>query len=39
MTVGNECDEDSDGDGVLNVQDNCDLVVNPGQEDSDGKNE
>jgi hypothetical protein len=30
---------DSDGDGVLDVTDNCDSVVNPGQENYDGDSE
>jgi len=29
-------DTDSDGDGVANCLDNCDLVANPGQADQDG---
>ena len=28
--------KDSDGDGLFNLQDNCPLVANPGQEDLDG---
>ena len=27
------CDTDDDGDGVLDTNDNCPLVLNPGQED------
>jgi hypothetical protein len=27
---------DDDGDGVPNLEDNCPLVANPGQGDSDG---
>ncbi|XP_078664086.1 uncharacterized protein LOC144907154 [Branchiostoma floridae x Branchiostoma belcheri] len=33
---GDACDEDIDGDGVLNDQDNCPLIQNPDQIDSDG---
>ncbi|CAH1238884.1 THBS2 [Branchiostoma lanceolatum] len=33
---GDVCDEDIDGDGVLNDQDNCPLIPNPDQIDSDG---
>ncbi|XP_019631490.1 PREDICTED: neurogenic locus notch homolog protein 1-like [Branchiostoma belcheri] len=33
---GDVCDEDIDGDGVLNDKDNCPLVPNPDQIDSDG---
>ncbi|CAH1250405.1 MATN2 [Branchiostoma lanceolatum] len=33
---GDDCDEDIDGDGVLNDQDNCPLIPNPEQIDSDG---
>ncbi|XP_066303111.1 cartilage oligomeric matrix protein-like [Branchiostoma lanceolatum] len=33
---GDVCDEDTDGDGVLNDQDNCPLIPNPDQIDSDG---
>lgn len=29
---------DSDGDNLANINDNCDFVVNPGQEDADGDN-
>ncbi|ELT88470.1 hypothetical protein CAPTEDRAFT_172504 [Capitella teleta] len=32
--LGNACDNDIDGDGVIH-EDNCPLVVNPGQENSD----
>ena len=31
-----ECAPDFDGDGVPDVDDNCELVPNPGQEDNDG---
>ena len=34
--VGDPCDEDADGDGVMNSVDNCWLVSNPEQKDSDG---
>ncbi|XP_068106211.1 thrombospondin-4 isoform X2 [Hyperolius riggenbachi] len=33
--IGNACDEDADGDGILNEQDNCVLVVNINQKNSD----
>ncbi|CAH1239226.1 THBS2 [Branchiostoma lanceolatum] len=33
---GDVCDEDTDGDGVLNDKDNCPLIPNPEQIDSDG---
>lgn len=33
--IGNVCDPDADGDGLLNENDNCPLVVNLGQEDFD----
>jgi len=38
IEYGNETggDEDSDGDGVLDSNDNCPMDWNPGQEDSDG---
>lgn len=32
---GDECDDDDDNDGVLDEDDNCRLVVNPDQKDSD----
>lgn len=32
VVVGDACDDDQDGDGVSNVDDNCRLVSNPGQE-------
>ena len=32
-TYGDVCDDDVDGDGVLNVTDNCLLTYNPEQED------
>ena len=34
--IGDECDSDRDGDGVLNTQDNCHLHHNPHQSDRDG---
>ncbi|MCI0364285.1 MAG: lamin tail domain-containing protein [Phycisphaerales bacterium] len=33
------CDEDIDGDGILNDDDNCPTVANPGQEDCDADGE
>ena len=33
---GDECDDDKDGDGVLNGSDNCPLYPNSGQTDDDG---
>uniref|UniRef100_A0A6I8NS39 Thrombospondin 4 n=1 Tax=Ornithorhynchus anatinus TaxID=9258 RepID=A0A6I8NS39_ORNAN len=33
--VGDACDEDADGDGVLNEQDNCVLTRNPDQRNGD----
>lgn len=33
---GDECDNDKDGDNIINANDNCELVYNPGQEDRDG---
>lgn len=39
--LGDECDDDDDNDGIPDEKppgpDNCRLVPNPGQEDSDGK--
>lgn len=32
LFVGDACDDDQDGDGVSNLDDNCRLVSNPGQE-------
>ncbi len=34
--IGDACDPDIDGDGVLNAKDNCPKVYNPDQADSDG---
>jgi hypothetical protein len=34
--IGDVCDTDLDGDGVLNEDDNCPSVVNPDQVDGDG---
>ncbi|XP_045051658.1 cartilage oligomeric matrix protein isoform X1 [Desmodus rotundus] len=33
--IGDACDPDADGDGVLNEEDNCPLVRNPDQRNSD----
>ncbi|KAM4808971.1 thrombospondin-4 [Rhinophrynus dorsalis] len=33
--IGDACDEDADGDGILNEQDNCVLVANIDQKNSD----
>ncbi|XP_078288051.1 thrombospondin-3-like [Rhinoraja longicauda] len=33
--VGDQCDDDADGDGIRNVQDNCRLVPNRDQQNSD----
>ena len=32
FVTGDACDEDQDADGVTNLDDNCRLVANPGQE-------
>ncbi len=34
--IPDECETDSDGDGVIDACDNCPSVSNPGQEDADG---
>jgi len=34
--LGDVCDPDDDGDGVLDSADNCPLVANPAQTDADG---
>ena len=36
VIVGNACDDDDDDDGYRDVDDNCPLVYNPNQRDSDG---
>jgi len=33
--IGDLCDTDRDGDGILNPYDNCPDTPNPGQEDTD----
>ncbi|XP_027868084.1 thrombospondin-3a isoform X3 [Xiphophorus couchianus] len=33
--IGDQCDEDADGDGIKNVEDNCRLVLNKDQQNSD----
>ncbi|XP_065572025.1 cartilage oligomeric matrix protein-like isoform X2 [Artemia franciscana] len=33
--IGNACDDDADNDGIPNTPDNCPLVSNPDQKDSD----
>lgn len=33
--IGNSCDDDADGDGIMNEQDNCVLVANVNQKNSD----
>uniref|UniRef100_A0A3Q2V2D4 Thrombospondin 3a n=1 Tax=Haplochromis burtoni TaxID=8153 RepID=A0A3Q2V2D4_HAPBU len=33
--IGDQCDEDADGDGIKNVEDNCRLVPNKDQQNSD----
>jgi len=35
--AGDECDDDADGDGVPNGDDNCPLVINPGQANTDSQ--
>lgn len=35
--LGDDCDHDDDNDGVLDDHDNCRLIVNPNQKDSDSK--
>ncbi|XP_062499079.1 thrombospondin-2-like [Corticium candelabrum] len=34
--IGNTCDVDDDNDGFMDIDDNCDTVVNPNQNDTDG---
>ena len=36
--MGDACDDDDDNDGILDVNDNCPLVANAGQEDIDNDN-
>ena len=38
MLVGDICDEDLDGDSVINSDDNCPYVSNSDQADADGNN-
>ncbi|KAG7469509.1 hypothetical protein MATL_G00129700 [Megalops atlanticus] len=33
--IGDQCDDDADGDGIKNVEDNCRLVANKDQQNSD----
>ncbi|XP_053559367.1 thrombospondin-3 [Bombina bombina] len=33
--IGDQCDEDADGDGIKNVEDNCRLIPNKDQQNSD----
>jgi len=33
-TTGDECDPDADNDGIANERDNCPIVFNPDQADS-----
>ncbi|KPP74677.1 thrombospondin-3a-like, partial [Scleropages formosus] len=33
--IGDQCDEDADGDGIKNVEDNCRLIANKDQQNSD----
>lgn len=33
--MGDACDPDADNDGILNSPDNCPLVANPDQQDTD----
>lgn len=35
--LGDACDDDIDGDTILNIYDNCPLQKNPNQTDSNGK--
>lgn len=34
---GDDCDPDDDNDGILDGADNCRLIPNPGQRDSNGR--
>ena len=36
-SAGIACDDDDDNDGILDLVDNCILIPNPDQLDSDGK--
>ena len=36
FSIGDDCDPDMDGDGRSNDVDNCQLIINPLQEDKDG---
>ena len=33
--MGDACDNDSDNDSLIDTEDNCPFVYNPGQEDGD----
>ena len=37
VTIGDACDFDSDNDGIDDLEDNCRLVFNPSQNDTNGK--
>ena len=37
LFTGDACDEDDDGDGILDAKDNCRLVHNRAQGDVDGR--
>lgn len=32
--LGDDCDDDDDNDGIPDIQDNCRLITNPNQKDS-----
>ena len=36
FTTGNACDDDDDNDGIPDEKDNCRIIKNPDQKDSDG---